>query len=318
MEGDWLRILTSDGTEGWCFSYNLRLFDNRNQNEQLTETVHTEIAQTELAEVFKKNWRPESYQPMILNNTIDLSQMNADYGFTLDLAKKTGRLRLSNVDLRFEYTAITKGTGLSYTLEGSPVSLIVQGDDLLIVSVTNSRGIPVSYNFIPIDRSITDIINKEIERRAELFDTLLALGPIFVSEDYDLLEFLSENNVIWNGVSGTVEFKYFISERLRSIFDGVITFRLTESEQESNFFYSVTDNGIQLEDANSVSPQGNVFTSRGTSPLVMFFEKSSSFLNKDFPKFTTASNSSSESPSTRASTWFGKHADQSPAFVRGE
>ena len=27
MAGDWLRVIASDGTTGWCFSYNLRLFD---------------------------------------------------------------------------------------------------------------------------------------------------------------------------------------------------------------------------------------------------------------------------------------------------
>jgi hypothetical protein len=288
MEGDWLRILTSDGTEGWCFSYNLRLFDIRKPNTTIAvDTSQTEIAQAELATVFTKNWRPEFYLPMILNNTIDLSQMDADYGFTVDVAEKTGLLRLPNVDFNFEFTAITKGTGQSYTLDDSPISLTLRSDDLLVVSYTNNRGIPIPYNFIPIDEPITDIINMELERRERLFEDLLAFGPDFASENYGSLSFSSGGNVTWtenqmlvpyvisarSSPRGTVEFKYFISDRLQAIFDGVITINLTGSEKENNFFYTIQNNGIQLEDASSVVPQGNVFTSRGTSPTVMFFAK---------------------------------------------
>jgi hypothetical protein len=288
MEGDWLRVLTSDGTEGWCFSYNLQLFDIRRPNATLTEsTPQIEIVQTELAEVFTKNWRPESYLPMILNNTIDLSQMNADYGFTIDFAAKTGLLRLANVDLSFDFTVITKGTGETYMLDGSPISLTLRGDDLLVVSYTNNRGIPIPYNFIPIDEPITDIINMELERRERLFADLLAFGPDFASENYGSLSFSSGGNVTWtdnqmlvpyvisarSSPRGTVEFKYFISERLQAIFDGVITINLTGSEKENNFFYTIQNNGIQLEDASTVVPQNNIFSSRGTSPTVMFFEK---------------------------------------------
>jgi hypothetical protein len=288
MEGDWLRILTSDGTEGWCFSYNLRLFDIRTPNTTVTEnTQQTEAAQAELATVFTKNWRPESYLPMILNNTIDLSQMNADYGFSLDFTEKTGRLRLANVDFSFEFSSIIKEPGGSYMLEGSPISIFLQNNDLLVVSYANNRGIPIHYNFIPIDEPIDEIINMEIERRKRLFEDLLAFGSNFVSENYGSLHFSSGGNVTWtenqmlvpyiisakSSPRGTVEFKYFIADRLKAVFDGVITINLAGSEKENNFFYSIQNNGIQLEDASGVLPQNSIFSSRGISPTVMFFEK---------------------------------------------
>jgi hypothetical protein len=173
--------------------------------------------------------------------------MNADYGFTLDFAQKTGRLRLANADVSFAYTDITKGTGRSYILEGSPISLNIQNDDLLIVSAANNRGIPVSYNFVPVDESITGIINMEQERRVRLFEDLLIFGPNFASEDYGMLQFSSGNTVFWtenqmlvpsvisakSSPRGTVEFKYFISDRLKAIFDGVITINLEGSEREN-------------------------------------------------------------------------------------
>ena len=33
LQGDWLRVLTSDGTLGWCFSYNLNVFDERDEQD---------------------------------------------------------------------------------------------------------------------------------------------------------------------------------------------------------------------------------------------------------------------------------------------
>jgi hypothetical protein len=288
MEGDWLRVLTSDGTEGWCFSHNLRLFDIRYPGSMSTQdTSQTEIIQAELAEVFAKNWRPESYLPMILNNAIDLSQMNVEYGFTIDIAKKSGRLQLATVDLSFEFSSIIKEPGELYMLEGSPISLYLRDNDLLVVSYTNNRGIPIPYNFIPIDEPIDEIINMEIERRERLFADLLSLGPDFTSENHGSLHFSSGGNVTWtdnqmlvpfvisarSSPRGTVEFKYFIGEQLQAIFDGVITISLDGSEKENNFFYSIQNNGIQLEDASGVLPQNNIFSSRALNHTVMFFEK---------------------------------------------
>jgi len=33
LEGNWLRVLTSSGTQGWCFSYNLELFEMQKGGE---------------------------------------------------------------------------------------------------------------------------------------------------------------------------------------------------------------------------------------------------------------------------------------------
>ena len=35
LEGDWYRILTKDGTQGWCFSYNLNLYETDENGEQV-------------------------------------------------------------------------------------------------------------------------------------------------------------------------------------------------------------------------------------------------------------------------------------------
>jgi hypothetical protein len=287
LEGDWLRVLTSDGTEGWCFSYNLRLYDSRGQNTALAGDTGELSVLDELMPVFEKNWRPESYLAMIVNNTIDLTQMNIDYGFTIDPAAKTGRMYLSGVDVRFEFAGIVKGAGTSYVLEGSPVTLNLRNENLLAVSCVNDRGVPANYNFIPIDEPVADIIDLENQRRAQLYENLLALGPNFVSENYGTLRFADGNTVTWtgndrirpfiisagSGSRGTVEFKYFLSGQLKALFDGVVTITLAGSEGENNFFYTVRDSGLQLEAVTGITPQNSVFSSRSANTIVLFFAK---------------------------------------------
>jgi hypothetical protein len=286
MEGDWLQVLTADGTQGWCFSHNLRLFDIRSQQTAQGDALSGEAALlAELGAIFARNWRPESYLRMIADNTIDLSQMNSGYGFTVNLATKKGRLYVPGVDAPFSFTAVTKGPGQTYTLEESPVSFTLRNSNLLAVSLLNQRGVPVSHTFIPMDESAEDIIRMEQKRRDELYQNLLALGPDFSSENYGILHFTGNNMVLWTGnrrlmpevVSpgsdsrGTVEFKYFLAAPLKTVFDGVITINLTGSAKENYFFYSLRDGGIQLEDAGGGAMQNNLFTGRGANPIVMFF-----------------------------------------------
>ena len=41
LEGDWLRVLTNDGTAGWCFSYNLNVFDEREEQNDSSNDSQT-------------------------------------------------------------------------------------------------------------------------------------------------------------------------------------------------------------------------------------------------------------------------------------
>ena len=75
MKGEWLRVLASDGTSGWCFSYNLRLFD---ETEQLVATTETVVEEDTLLTALNSNlWYPENYATMIKRKQVDLSRMVA-------------------------------------------------------------------------------------------------------------------------------------------------------------------------------------------------------------------------------------------------
>ena len=293
-EGDWLRVMTNDGTQGWCFSYNLRIFDSREveaAGEQAGEIAPQQ--DKTLESILAKKWYPEIYESLILNNTIDLTRIKTEYGFKIDSANKNIAVILPEYEKEGSYSEIVKNQDGSYTLEGSSFAIMprlttgLPEPRLIVVTVTDERGMPTANNFIQIDQPIAQIIADEQQRRENLFTTLLTFGPLFSSAHYGSLRFGAGNAFTWNNFrlltpavippnaanSGKVEFKYFLSRQIADEFDGVMTMRFANVNREINFFYKLEPSGLRLEDASGVVPRNNVFFSRGSSPVVAFFAR---------------------------------------------
>jgi len=59
LEGDWLEVLTEDGSIGWCFSYNLTLYDEREHNAAPKAVVSTG-SDAVLENLLSRAWYPDS------------------------------------------------------------------------------------------------------------------------------------------------------------------------------------------------------------------------------------------------------------------
>jgi hypothetical protein len=290
-EGDWLRVMTEGGTQGWCFSYNLRLFDSRDKELLDTRAADSESETDPVLEsILSRKWYPEIYESLILDNTIDLTRITDDYGFSVNEENRTVRIRLPEFEKDGAYSEVTKQVDGSYVFEGSSVSAFQRQPGLIVVTVTDERGMPTANNFIAIDEPIGNIIRGEQRRRANLLQKIVSLGPVFSSANYGTLRFSGDGSFNWQDFrllspllipsgaagSGTVEFKYFLSRQLGAEFDGVITFHFENVEKEVNFFYKIegaSSSGLRLEDASETVPHDNVFSARGNSPIVAFFAK---------------------------------------------
>ena len=81
LPGEWFKILMNDGTQGWCFSYNLALFQMDKNGEQIGgEVVETsEEVDTRFDELIKNSWYPDYYSTLISSGNIDLSRLSANY-----------------------------------------------------------------------------------------------------------------------------------------------------------------------------------------------------------------------------------------------
>jgi hypothetical protein len=304
LDGDWFRVLTEDGTQGWFFSRYLQIYNAHEENRAdiaaSTETMA--LVEDTIAGLFSRPWYPEAYRSMVDSGKIDLSLLDPTQGFSVDRNTRIAHLKIPDFAGDFPFTGISQGTSASYTLDNSPIIITPRGADMLIVSYVNGRNLPVSQNFVTLSKDIAEVIRDERLRRQRIYDNFVRLGPRFENPQYGTITFtgsappvgtedeMPRNDatltVEWmgnnldriGGERGLVSFKYFLSDRMRTIYDGVITFTFdtspgADSPGENNFFYHLLENAIQLEAAGTSAPPDNTFTGRNANPVVMLFSK---------------------------------------------
>lgn len=284
LPGDWYEVLTTDGSRGWCFSYNLDIFDER---EEQIEEIEIDILQEDaiLADVLSKDWYPESYAKMLTINKIDLDQISEEFGFFPGAKTGVARVVLNDVIAEFPYTKITKNDGNVYKFEGTNLSIQVRSSDRISVQFTDQNGLPDVEYFVTLNTTVDSIVETEIERRAKIISTISRKGPNFISDSYGTLKILEDGSFSWSGYKaispsiipknansdGKVSIKYFVSPALASAYDGVLSFKFDTSEKLINFLYKITPNGLELEFIDQKNISDNQAQQRNSSPVILFF-----------------------------------------------
>lgn len=289
MEGKWLRVITNTGVTGWCFSYNLRLFEMNADGTPVEVNSEEEVEEKDdtIEKIIAAKWYPENYSAMIKSGNIDFSQMKVEYGFTVDEENSIVTLRVPRFTNESTYGTVSKTDDNVYKFTDSPYQITVRNNTFIVVQFTGDDGKPVSYNMISLDADIEQIISDEKEKRAEIYRQLCEFGPDFKSTNYGTITFESDNTFKWSDFkllvptvltseakgSGTVEMKYLLSSELKKSWNGVITCHFDGMKEEVNFIYKMEKNGLRLEDVSRSEKKGNTILSRSQNSLVMFFAK---------------------------------------------
>ena len=283
MEGDWLRVLAKDGTMGWCFSYNLRLFDETEVQETIVEEV--EEIDTQLETILGKRWYPESYETMVKRNRINLDVMTSVPAIDFGVTSGTVSFVSDDVSVNVPYTGIEKASEKSYKISGTNLTVVFKSEKLITIQHPNEKGLILSTNLIALDSTVDEIIQKEITRREELYLDIQNISDKFSSSNYGTLQFQEGNRIVWSGYqllspsvipknsgsTGTVVFDYFLDSSLSLAYDGAFSFTFDRNGEKVVFLYKIEENGIRLEDATKATIKDNLIRARGSSPVVMFF-----------------------------------------------
>ena len=189
LPGDWYKILTSDGTQGWCFSYNLNLFQTDENGQPIGGAViDTEQEVDEKFEsILINTWYPEIFGSMIQYNNIDLNQMNASYKFVINEENNKVILNTKDIHESWDYTGYTQVDDNEYKLNDVPIRIIYRRSNYIVVRYTGPSGKPEDLDFILIDADINSIVEAERTRRSEEFSKIIAHGPEFKSSNYGTL-----------------------------------------------------------------------------------------------------------------------------------
>jgi len=286
--GDWYRVLTDDGAEGFCFSYRLRLFEHSGGAIRRLEPVDQTAAEDpRLDAVLARTWSPEWYKPMVDERRIDLSRFSEKWGFRVDQDGGLVHLAFPEAERSFPFTGIKPEGENSWRFEGTSVQITRRGEDLLAVQYTETGGARRTLLFTALPADVGDLIVQETERRAAAFAAIHGLGPIFRSENYGTLAFTAEGGFIWTSFdllvpavipaaargTGRVELGLFLDPALLGLYDGAFTLHFggAEPPYKVNFLYKMEAAGLRVEYAPPEAVDGVAVLRRAASPVVIYF-----------------------------------------------
>ena len=289
LEGDWYRILTDDGTMGWCFSYNLNLYETDAAGQRIggAEIVVEEESDDRWKVITSNTWYPDYFRTMIDGGNIDLSLIHPLYKFTIDEEGKKVSLNTSEIHESWDYDGFTKTDENEYSLNGISMKIIYRRSNYIVLRYTDSSGKPQDLNFVTLSESVADIVNAEKTRRTQAYMQIWSHGPIFSSSSYGKISFNEDGTFRWTGFkllvpsvidagtksTGSASVKYSLSKDLAASYDGVLTMKFDGMSREVNFLYKLEDGALRLEDTTGASFSGSQLKSRGVSPVIVYMKK---------------------------------------------
>jgi hypothetical protein len=280
----WYRVLTDDGTEGWCFGYFLPVFQS--QGDPLAEAAALKAKDPLLDSLQATPWRPEFFQEMVDSGRIDLERFHPDVGFFVDPERKVAQLVLPGFRQSWEYREIA-GVGPSrYVIAGPELRVTMSGPDRMVLTYPRNEQ-QLAQVFINFHGDLEQLIAAERDRRQALFGEFLRRGAVMSSSAYGRIRLAEGMRFHWDGFGrladqaflrqvagdGVVDFPYHLSRELAAGFDGVITFRFAEygPAQGSSFVYKFDGTGVRLVFLRARSIRETEAVGLDASPLVIYF-----------------------------------------------
>jgi hypothetical protein len=292
LPGDWYRVLTGEGSTGYCFSYRLKLFEHAGGPLAASVPAATETGSAsdpELDTLLLKVWLPELYSTMIDSKRINLDDLSRRWRF--DPGPETGiaRIYAPGVDLSFSYTAIRSDGPRTWRFEGTNLRMQLRSDTTLAVQYAEGGGNMRTLLFVSLPIDVDDLVIQETARRDRLYDTIYHQGPVFTSNNYGTIAFRENGTFSWRGFdllvpqllpestegNGTISMDLFLGTGLEDRYTGAFTlsFGNTGTEAILRCMYALDNQGFRIEIAPETTIEDNTVIRRAASPMVLYFFK---------------------------------------------
>jgi hypothetical protein len=292
LPGEWYRVLTQDGTRGYCFSYRLSFFKHTTGSLTGDTTVSSNVLDTTLERIQSKVWSAEIYDQMLNDRKFNIDALAKHWSFSTGEDTGIANIYTQNIDKSFRYTAIRKTGEWTWRFEGTSLTMRLLSDNLLALEFLDNEGIRQLLHFVALPTSIDDLIVQEKNRREAQYQSIYKLGPAFASATFGVLTLTPEAEFLWEDFEllvpdyipisaigrGVVELRYHIADALLENFDGVITLRFKTiggPDRNVNFLYKAApDNesgALRLEFISPSNILDNVVIQQNESPMILYF-----------------------------------------------
>jgi hypothetical protein len=287
LAGDWYRVLTRDGSTGYCFSYRLQLFDYYGGPLIAAPMEQEDIASPELDALMAKVWSPESYGQMIQSRRVNIEELSRRWGF--DPGQDTGiaRIYLSDLDRSFSYSSIRPDGDRAWRFEGTSLRMNLRSDTSLSVQFTDTNSATRTLLFTALPAGVDDLIMQENARREAIFHAVYSQGPVFTSNNYGTIVFSEDGELNWTGFDlliplvipervsgrGRVAMDLFLTPSFEERYNGACTVYFTGfgGETAVHFMYNLDSQGLRLELVPNYCIEDGVVTRRDSAPILLYF-----------------------------------------------
>jgi hypothetical protein len=291
LPGEWYRVLTRDGSAGYCFSYRLKLFEHYGGPLRAAPAAgEDKAADPDLDTLMAKVWSPESYGQMVNSRRINVEELSRRWRF--DPGQDTGiaRIYLPNMDRSFAYTGISPDGERAWRFEGTGLQMQLRSDTSLAVQFIESGGGTRTLLFTALPADVDDLVMQENARREGLFNIIYAQGPAFTSNNYGTIVFSEKGEFSWTGFdlliphvipqgaggTGRVSMDLFLAPSFEDRYSGALTLFFAAAgaggrEFPARFMYTLDAQGFRLESVPDFSVEDVTVTRRASSPVVLYF-----------------------------------------------
>jgi len=303
LPGEWYKVLTEDGSTGYCFSYRLRLFEHiGGEFVASAPLVNEKPADPVLDDLLSKTWSPEVYLTMVNAQRINLEDMYKHWRF--DPGQDTGlaRIFVSGIDNSYAYTSIQSDGNRRWRFEGTNLSMQLRAETTLAVQFLEGGGSTRTLLFVSLPVSVDDLILQETARRERLYNEIYSQGPIFTSNNYGTITFkegaspfggahAGGGTFSWRNFDllvprfipediegdGTILLDLFLDPSFEERYDGAFTLRFVNSGTALRCMYSLDNEGFRIEIVPESSIEEVTIVRRGDSPMVLYFFRDTEF-----------------------------------------
>ena len=193
---------------------------------------------------------------------------------------------MSDIHKTWDYEGYSKTDDNAYSLKNIPIVIYYKSSAFIVLRYTGESGKPQDLNFVTIQADIGELVANEKNRRSEAFASVFSHGSVFQSATWGNITLNADGSFRWNNFKqlvsqtiistnakngGTAYIKYTISKSLQNSYDGVMTFKFDGMNEEVNFFYKLESGGMRFEDASSAAIEGNMYKTRGSGALILYF-----------------------------------------------
>ncbi len=287
LPGDWYLAMGDDGTRGYVFSNQLRIYDD-SEGPAPTTAESGPDASAELDPLFTRTWRPAYFQTMVDQNRVDLELFGPQFGVFTDAVRRQIRIEYPGASRFFNYSNIAAQPDGSFRFEDLPLTIRFPDADTLEVTIEADYGAG-TYTFKEFGQEIRDVIRREELRRANVLARIVANGERFVSEEWGALTLSRSGRFTWaaydkiipeavpeySGEAGAIVLGLFPGPLLEGDWDGGLSlFFDGGTKPRVDFVYRSTPGGLDLQLVRPIDKEGAVVNTLSEPPLSLRFRRS--------------------------------------------